>query len=352
MEEQNNIKSDVAKRLSEVCSHRYSRKIHRRDFIRKTAATTAVAAGMLSLEEKILLAGPGPTSSSDSSGTEISGSKPKGKIGNLEISRLICGGNLISGYSHSRDLIYVSDFMKQYFTDEKIMDTWAICEKNGINTCTIYAGDKAAMNLFRRYKKERGGKMQWLAQIEPSSQSIEKVVDEVLEYEAVGIYIAGNLGDRWTFDDRVDLIERFVNYVKKQNVPAGVACHSIEVPIAIEATNINVDFYMKTLHSTNYWSSRKQGQNRNVIENYDIDNYWDMDPEQTIKVMSEIKKPWIAYKVLAAGAIHPWDGLKFTFENGADFACVGMFDWQVAQDAKLGADMVKKYEKRNRPWCA
>jgi hypothetical protein len=47
---------------------------------------------------------------------------PSGKIGDVEISRLIAGGNLISGISHSRDLIYVSDLMNNYFTEQKILD--------------------------------------------------------------------------------------------------------------------------------------------------------------------------------------------------------------------------------------
>src|SRR5512133_2603785 len=34
------------------------------------------------------------------------GTLPIGKIGNLKLSRLISGGNLISGWAHSRDLHY------------------------------------------------------------------------------------------------------------------------------------------------------------------------------------------------------------------------------------------------------
>ena len=41
---------------------------------------------------------------------------PTGMIGKVKISRLICGGNLITGYAHSRDLIYVSPLLKAYFT--------------------------------------------------------------------------------------------------------------------------------------------------------------------------------------------------------------------------------------------
>jgi hypothetical protein len=35
--------------------------------------------------------------------------------------------------------------------------------------------------------------------------------------------------------------------------------------------------------------------------------------------MKTVKKPWFAFKVLAAGAIEPKDGFRFAFENGTDF---------------------------------
>lgn len=322
-------------------------RINRRNFIKKTLTATAAASAALSLEEKTLLAK--PDNSSESTDNKDVKLMSTGKIGNVEISRLICGGNLISGYAHSRDLIYVSPLLKNYFTDEKIMETWSICEKNGINTSIIYAGDKRAVELFKRYKDESGGKMQWLSQTEPNSLNIEGAVDEALEYGASAVFLVGNLGDKWTFENRIDLIEKFVNYVKKQGVPVGVACHSIQTPIAIETAGIDVDFYMKTMHSDSYWSKRRPEQNKQVIDNT-VDNYWDMTPQQTIEFMGEVKKPWIAYKVLAAGAIHPKDGFKYAFENGADFACVGMFDWQIEEDVVLAERIIKQFEKRKRPW--
>ena len=62
---------------------------------------------------------------------------PMGTIGKVKISRLICGGNLISGYAHSRDLIYVSPLLNHYFTDDKILETWALSERHGINTMIL-----------------------------------------------------------------------------------------------------------------------------------------------------------------------------------------------------------------------
>jgi hypothetical protein len=68
--------------------------------------------------------------------------------------------------------------------------------------------------------------------------------------------------------------------------------------------------------------------------------------------MKTVKRPWIAYKVLAAGAIHPRDGFKFAFENGADFLCVGMFDFQVREDVIIAREMLSGEINRRRPWRA
>jgi NAD(P)H-dependent flavin oxidoreductase YrpB (nitropropane dioxygenase family) len=68
--------------------------------------------------------------------------------------------------------------------------------------------------------------------------------------------------------------------------------------------------------------------------------------------MQEVTKPWLAYKVLAAGAIHPREGFKFAFENGADFIVAGMFDFQVEQDANIAEEILARLAKsqRKRPW--
>ncbi len=326
-----------------------SQDLNRRKFIKNTVAASAAASLAISFEEQALLAKPAKDTADKKKPT---GKMAMGKIGDVEISRLICGGNLIGGYAHSRDLIYVSPLLKHYFTDEKIMDTWAICEQHGINACTIFSGNADAVKLFNRYKKERGGKMKWLSQTGAQADTIEKSVDEAMEAGAAAIYLVGNQADKWTFDNRMDLIDKFINCIKKAGVPAGVAGHSLQVPIAVESAGIATDFYMKTLHSKDYWSRQRKDQSKPVIENYAIDNYWAMNPDETIEFMKEVKKPWIAYKILAAGAIHPGKGFQHAFSNGADFACVGMFDWQIAEDASITNKVVAQTKDRQRPWMA
>ena len=68
--------------------------------------------------------------------------------------------------------------------------------------------------------------------------------------------------------------------------------------------------------------------------------------------MSGVKRPWIAYKVLAAGAIHPKSGFKHAFENGADFAAAGMFDFQVADDVAFANEVLAGELPRQREWLA
>ena len=92
------------------------------------------------------------------------------------------------------------------------------------------------------------------------------------------------------------------------------------------AAGLSPDFWVKTLHHCDYWSARKDVQN---------DNIWCVNPEETVAYMSALPQPWIAYKVLAAGAIHPSEGFKYAFRNGADFICVGMYDFQIVEDVNI-----------------
>src|SRR3990167_4860556 len=102
------------------------REFDRRGFLKgSVGACAGIGLGMVSFEEQNLLAKMTEGAAekpSQSSGSEAGG-LPFGKIKNLKISRLFCGGNLIGGWAHSRDLTYVSTLVKAYHTDEKIFET-------------------------------------------------------------------------------------------------------------------------------------------------------------------------------------------------------------------------------------
>jgi uncharacterized membrane protein YphA (DoxX/SURF4 family) len=292
--------------------------------------------------------------------TDLKEKSPWGKIGDFEISRLICGGNLISGFAHSRDLIYVSSLIQSYFNDEKVLETMRLCELCGINTIVLRV-DANTLRIMEKYRR-RNGKMHWIAQTKIQSQDIRSDIDAAVDNGAMAAYIHGGVADECVAKGEVDLLHKAIDYVKSRGVLAGMAGHNLNVIIECERAGVDPDFYMKTLNSGNYWTAGPRliedpdwqpDPVKAVVPEYNDkikDNIWSVTPEQTVSYMQTVKKPWIAYKVLGAGAIKPHDGFKYAFESGADFACVGMFDFQVVEDVNKMNEVLKGKLIRKRSW--
>lgn len=295
-----------------------SNKLTRRRFLNKSLVTTMAAASTGTLSAANI----------KSSAVDL----PLRKIGNVSVSRLIVGGNPISGNAHSRDLSYVSSLMGRYFTDEKCVETLQICEQCGINTAQ-FRTDSHIVRIMDKYWKQ-GGRMQWIAQIKPRKPDISDIMNDIrmaFDNGAVGGYLQGQVADRLVQEGRIDLVQKAFEDIKANGTIAGVGGHLLEVIVACEKAGIKPDFYMKTLHRGDYWSAGIKPKN---------DNIWSVTPEKTIKFMKKVNRPWIAFKVLAAGAIHPREGFKYAYENGADFICVGMFDFQARENVIIAKEIL------------
>jgi hypothetical protein len=266
-----------------------------------------------------------------------------GKIGQLEFSRLMLGGNLISGYAHSRDLDYVAALMKQYNTQQKILDTLALAEIHGINAVNLTVWDDTS---FLRKHWARGGKMKWIAQANPTDSGGLDQFKRAVDMGAHAVHIQGHGAEKLLEEQNLALIAKIVGYLKSQKVPAGVAAHSLDVIIQCEKAKIDVDFYQKTLHTRDYHSAPRPDE-KGVLGSWD--NSWCRDADEVIEFMWGVKKPWIAFKVMAAGAIPPRRGFQHAFNGGADFVLAGMFDFQIVEDVKIAKDVLSSVQ-RNRPW--
>jgi len=285
---------------------------------------------------------------------------PVGKIGNLILGRLICGSNLISMNMHARDLDYVSALARHYNTEERIFMTLKLCEEYGINGIVLKNHNFKHYRLSN-YWDQWGGRMKWLADVITTDiDKYEKLLVEHLELGASGAYLWGGASDTWYYQKKQGNIIKAFEIMKKYDIPVGICAHRLEPIVFCEKEGLKPDFYMKTLHHDRYWSAHPKA-NRRFMEMYEKespdhaeyhDNMFCYDFEQTIEFMQDVKVPWIAFKVLASGAIPPEEGLKFAFAGGADFVCLGMFDFQVKQDVELALKTITESKNRKRPWMA
>ena len=111
---------------------------------------------------------------------------PMGRIGGQEFSRLMLGGNLISGYSRARDFGYVATLMRFYITPSKVRETLETAEACGINVIHTFVTDDISA-LHEHWKN--GGKMKLIAQVGADDPSGCPHIQLAVGRGATGIHI-------------------------------------------------------------------------------------------------------------------------------------------------------------------
>ena len=319
--------------------------VSRRQFVGGALAAAAAA----SIPSRNLDAAPTVAPQKDA---EFNG-MPCGYLGKTKISRLMLGGNLIGGYMHSRDLNYVNQLFRAYADEEKILETLAIAEQNGVNTVFETGADFVA-----KYNQRHNGHMQIIPHI-AAGETAGQIEDEVkrnIDCGAVAHYTWGVHSDSLVKDGKIDHLKMAVEIAKKYDLPVGVGGHSLSVAVQCEAHDVPCDFYVKTLHTDDYFSATPRALQKDFMWCGGApgwqDNMWCIDAAQVVEFFAKLDKPWVAFKVLAAGAIPPRKGLTHAFDSGADFVPVGMFDFQVKENCDLAKRIIRRAKNRPRPWRA
>ncbi|MHB8973037.1 MAG: hypothetical protein ACYC3X_07025 [Pirellulaceae bacterium] len=328
-------------------------EINRRTFVQQSVLASAGAALAMSAAAQPAAAQPQETPAA--APPTATADMPRGKIKDLEISRMLLGGNLLSHYTHSRDLKYVYALAKNYNTDEKVLQTLAVAEEHGINTVVVH-NVRSVIGLLQKHR-QRGGKMQWItctfhALAGGDLAKFNREVEELVDSGTDALYISGVEADAlcgFTNDiaaensaqrvgePKLELLAQALDMAKAHGLPTGLGAHRLGPIQDCEKAGLDVDFYLKTFHHQNYPTAKIH-----------YDSSFCPDPEEVVRFMQTVKKPWVAFKVMAAGAIPPKEAFEYAFTGGADFVLSGMFDFEIAEDARILREVFPAVQ-RQRP---
>jgi hypothetical protein len=100
---------------------------------------------------------------------------PSIRLGDKEVSRLICGGDPISGISH---FTHEMDWdMLRYYTMPRLQALLDECWQQGISTVQT-RGDRFTMRMYLEHR-ENGGQLQWIAQTASEFADIRGNIAEI-----------------------------------------------------------------------------------------------------------------------------------------------------------------------------
>jgi hypothetical protein len=280
---------------------------------------------------------------------------PTIRIGDQEVTRLICGGNPIGGISHwNREM---DRDMLQYFSMSRLLDMLDECWRQGLNTLQT-RGDRFTMRMYLEHQ-ERGGKLQWIVQTASEFRDIFANISEIASYGPIAIYHHGTHTDNSWHEGKIDQVRDYLKAIHDHGLRAGIGTHIPEVIEYAEEHGWETDFYMACFYNLARGYKSAPAVQRSA---YQQEAYQEVDPPRMTQTIRQVAKSCLGFKILAATRKCESQetvkaAFRFAFENikPSDAVVVGMFPKysnQVAQNAGyvrevLGAgDRESKVESR------
>lgn len=218
---------------------------------------------------------------------------PSIRLGPHEVTRLIAGYNPIGGYSHS--VPKLSAIMRNWFTEDRVVEFLLNCEANGINTWQASVDQKAFAALRRA--REKGCGIQWLCLMHDVDAETWR---QVLELKPIAVVHHGEHTDRLYRDERQSQIQAFLAKAHDAGILAGISSH---VPANIarsEDAGWEHDFYMACFYNIR----RDPVELKLTLGDSPVDElYLAQDPDRMTAVVRQVARPCLGFKIFAAGRL-------------------------------------------------
>ena len=240
----------------------------------------------------------------------------KVSIGRMQVSRLLVGGNPFSGFSHQspeRDREMV-----RYYTTARIKATLARAEELGINTF-FGRSDHHIRRVLTEYRDE-GSAIQWVAQTAPEYGLPSKSVAGAAAAGASACYIHGGQMDYLLAQGTLDDVPNAIEMIRQAGMAAGLAGHNPRVFEWAES-HLDLDFYM-----CSYYNPSTRDERPDHVPGTP-EWFAPQDREVMVRVIRDLSKPAIHYKVMAAGRNDPREAFTFVARHlrPQDAVCVGFY---------------------------
>jgi len=268
---------------------------------------------------------------------------PTVRIGDTDVTRLICGGNPISGISH-----FTNDMdwdMLRYYTMPRLQHLLDECWRQGINTFQT-RGDRHTMRMYLEHR-ENGGHMQWIAQTASEFSDIYANIDQICDYEPIAIYHHGTHTDNSWHEGTIDQVRDYLKAIHDHGLPAGIGTHIPEVVEYAEEHGWETDFYMTCFYNLARSYKSAPAVDRDA---YAKEAYPDADPDRMTTTMRQLSKPCLGFKIMAANRkCGSPESVRAAFEYAfatikpIDAVVVGMFPKysnQVEENARYVRDIL------------
>jgi hypothetical protein len=262
---------------------------------------------------------------------------PRITIGNVSIPRMVVGCNPIGGWSHQ--VRSLTRAMMEYFDLPTTIAFLKRCEQMGLTTWLAYWDEKPLKALKTLWAQGSRLRPYFLGTLE-SSGTLSK---DVLEYRPLFYCHHGNVTDSLFREGKQERVHDFVKQVHDiLGIPAGISAHNPHCIEYAAEKGWEADFYQCCL----YYVTRPKEEIRAKLGAAPLgEPFLDADRDAMLRVIRQVNKPCLAFKILGAGwhcdtdeAVEEAFRLALTSIKPTDGIIVGMwpkFKDEIAQNVAL-----------------
>jgi hypothetical protein len=223
----------------------------------------------------------------------VTGPVPEVTIAGRRIPRMIIGSNPIGGWSHQIHNMTLA--MTDYFNLENTIDFLRRCEKAGLTAFICPFQDKTLKAVRTLWAEGSKMRIYFLGELGRDG----KLSKDIMEYKPLWHVHHGNVTDALFRAGKQEQVHDFVKKVHDElGIPAGVSAHNPDVFKYIEDKGWDVDLYQCCL----YYITRPKPEIRAKLGGAMLgEPFLDTDRDNMLKVIQQVKKPCLAFKILGAG---------------------------------------------------